>query len=140
MSNLLSDSGIFTFEISYLVDIVNKAFLVQYFMSIVSPHVITFDTFLRQHDLHLVDAMHVDTQGGALVGVAIKGPNNLKKTAGFNILFRRKFSYVLNLPNSPNYFERILVNCREFRDHMNTLAPKQIVLSVMVLLEVQPLD
>lgn len=126
VSNLLCEDGIFTFEISYLVDIVNKALLGTIFHEHLSHHsLLPLIRFLNQHDLHLVDALHVDTQGGAIVGVAIKGSNNLQKSDRLQGLIEKEEQLGTQSPEFAQIFrDNIGKLLRDFRAHMNTLAPQ----------------
>ncbi len=73
ISELLDDDGIFCFEISYLVDIINKALIGVFFHEHLSHHaLLPLDRFLRTYNLFLFDAIEVDQQGGALICFARK--------------------------------------------------------------------
>lgn len=73
VSHLLSDGGVFTFEFSYLFDIINKSLIGTIFHEHLSHHSISsLIPFLKEFDLHLFDVDIIDTQGGALIGYASK--------------------------------------------------------------------
>ena len=73
ISKILSDDGVFSFEFSYLTDIVNKGLIGTVFHEHLSYHSLySIIPFLRRADLELIDVKRVDTQGGAAIGVAKK--------------------------------------------------------------------
>lgn len=87
ISNLLSDGGIFSFEISYLLDIVDKCLLGTIFHEHLSHHsLLPLIPFLAKHDLHLFHAQRVDTQGGALVCFASKSTQLQKSDSLLQLL------------------------------------------------------
>ena len=93
VSNLLKDSGIFTFEISYLADIIERRLIGTVFHEHLSHHsLLSLIPFLRKYNLHLIDAVKVNTQGGALIGVAKKGQavNDLRSDALLHILAKEE--------------------------------------------------
>ena len=73
ISQILSDDGVFSFEFSYLTDIVNKGLIGTVFHEHLSYHSLySIIPFLRRAGLELVDVKRVNTQGGAAIGVAKK--------------------------------------------------------------------
>ena len=71
---LLDDDGIFTFEISYLLDIVEKGLIGTIFHEHLSYHSIySLSSFFKKYNMSLIDVKRVDTQGGALIGIVRKG-------------------------------------------------------------------
>ncbi|HPM81130.1 MAG TPA: class I SAM-dependent methyltransferase [Candidatus Anammoximicrobium sp.] len=78
---LLADDGVFVFEVSYLLDVIDHMLLGTVFHEHVCYHAVTpLDAFLRRHGLELIDAERVAIQGGSLIGTAqrLGGP---RKTA-----------------------------------------------------------
>ena len=126
VSNLLQEGGIFTFEISYLVNIVSKALLGTIFHEHLSHHsLLPLIKFLEKYNLHLVDAWHVDTQGGAVVGVATKGSSDKERTERLNNLIKEEEILRTQSQAFVQLFrDNIGKLLRDFRANMNTLAPK----------------
>lgn len=126
VSNLLEDNGYFTFEISYLVDIAKKSLIGTIFHEHLSHHsLIPLIQFLGLFNLHLIDARRVSTQGGALIGVAVKSTcpperslellelikieNRLKITKSeFGEMFRKNIGELLH--NFRTQYNQVLPN------------------------------
>ncbi len=75
---LLAPDGVFVFEISYLLDILDRMLLGTIFHEHLSHHSVKpMAQFLRRHGMELIDVRRVMSQGGALVGTAqlIGGPH-----------------------------------------------------------------
>lgn len=80
---LLADDGLFVFEVSYLLDIVEKFLLGTIFHEHLCHHsLIPLEQFLRRHGMEIIDVDRVDVQGGSLVGVAQRsgGPRPIAAT------------------------------------------------------------
>jgi SAM-dependent methyltransferase len=68
---LLADDGIFVFEVSYLLDVIDKMLLGTIFHEHLCYHsVAALQSFLRRHGLELIDVERVSIQGGSLIGTA----------------------------------------------------------------------
>jgi SAM-dependent methyltransferase len=76
--NLLKPEGFFIFEVSYLVDIVQKMlFDTVYHEHLCYHSVKSFKAFFQRHGMELVDVERIPSKGGSLHGTAqIKGPHN----------------------------------------------------------------
>ena len=73
ITTLLCDDGVFSFECSYLVDIIDKVLVGTIFHEHVSHHsLLSIKPFLESFGLYLCHAERVDTQGGALLVFASK--------------------------------------------------------------------
>lgn len=73
VAKILAARGVFSFEFSYLVDVVEKGLLGTFFHEHLSTHSVTsLEPFLEQHELRLIDLQRVDTQGGAAIGIAAR--------------------------------------------------------------------
>ena len=68
---LMADDGLFAFEVSYLVDVVDKMLLGTIFHEHLCYHAVKpMRAFLARHDLELVDVDRVGIQGGSIIGYA----------------------------------------------------------------------
>lgn len=73
VSLLLESGGVFSFEISYLIDIVEKTLIGTIFHEHLSHHSLyPLRKFLEKFNLHLFHAVRVDSQGGSLQCFASK--------------------------------------------------------------------
>lgn len=69
--SLLTDDGVFVFEVQYLMDIVDKVLVGTIFHEHMSHHsLIPMIRFLDQHGLELIDVERVTIQKGSIVGTA----------------------------------------------------------------------
>lgn len=68
---MMADDGLFVFEVSYLLDVVDKMLLGTIFHEHVCYHTVgAMQAFLRRHDMELIDVERVSIQGGSLIGTA----------------------------------------------------------------------
>jgi SAM-dependent methyltransferase len=75
--SLLADDGVFVFEVSYLLDVIDQMLLGTIFHEHLCYHSVTpLDAFLRRHGMELIDVERVTIQGGSLIGMAqrARGP------------------------------------------------------------------
>jgi len=71
ISALMHDGSVFSFEFSYLVDVVQKGLIGTIFHEHVSIHsLLSLVPFLNRSGLDLIDIKRIDTQGGAAIGFA----------------------------------------------------------------------
>ena len=71
VASLMHDGSVFSFEFSYLVDVVQKGLIGTVFHEHVSTHsLLSLMPFLRRCGLELIDIKRIDTQGGAAIGFA----------------------------------------------------------------------
>jgi SAM-dependent methyltransferase len=68
---LLADDGVFVFEVSYLLDVIDKMLLGTILHEHLCYHTVTaLQPFLRRHGLELIDIERVSIQGGSIIGTA----------------------------------------------------------------------
>jgi SAM-dependent methyltransferase len=82
---LLAPGGVFVFEASYLLDILDRMLLGTIFHEHVSHHSVKpMVSFLKRHGLELIDVQRNSIQGGSIVGTVqlIGGPHPAAKTVG----------------------------------------------------------
>ena len=71
VAHLLHQDGVFVFEVSYLVDVIEQGLFDTIYHEHLSYHTVKPLTRLfQQHGMELVDAIRVDTHGGSLRGIA----------------------------------------------------------------------
>lgn len=71
VASLMHDGSVFSFEFSYLVDVVEKGLIGTVFHEHVSIHsLLSLIPFLNRCGLDLVEIKRIDTQGGAAIGFA----------------------------------------------------------------------
>lgn len=80
VTSLLADDGVFVFEVSYLLDVVDHLLIGTIFHEHTGYHSVhPLEAFLRRHDLELFDVQRVSIQGGSIIGMAQKagGPRKV---------------------------------------------------------------
>ncbi len=76
--NLLSEKGLFVFEVSYLVDVFEKNLFDTIYHEHLSYHSVTpLIKFFRSKNMELIDVSRVETHGGSIRCVVKKSQNNL---------------------------------------------------------------
>jgi len=71
VASLMHDGSVFSFEFSYLVDVVEKGLIGTVFHEHVSTHsLLSLIPFLHRCGLDLIEVKRIDTQGGAAIGFA----------------------------------------------------------------------
>ncbi len=70
-AHLLAPDGLFVFEVSYLLDVVEKTLFDTIYHEHLSYHTVKpLVGFFQRHGMELVDAVQVDSHGGSLRGIA----------------------------------------------------------------------
>jgi len=80
VQSLLAEDGLFYFEVSYLIDVINKMLLGAIFHEHLCYHTVKpLSLFLKQQGLELIDVERVPIQGGSLICTAqlIGGKNQI---------------------------------------------------------------
>jgi SAM-dependent methyltransferase len=92
--SLLADDGVFVFEVSYLIDVIDHLLLGTIFHEHVCYHsVVPLDAFLRRHGLELIDVTRASLQGGSIICTAqlLNGPRKIEPSvADFKALEGRR--------------------------------------------------
>ncbi|MBI4353626.1 MAG: methyltransferase domain-containing protein [Candidatus Omnitrophica bacterium] len=71
VTHLLHRDGLFVFEVSYLVDVVEKGLFDTIYHEHLSYHAVKpLAALCERHDMELIDAIRVDSHGGSLRGIA----------------------------------------------------------------------
>jgi SAM-dependent methyltransferase len=102
---LLADDGIFAFEVSYLVDVVEKTLFDTIYHEHLSYHAVApLLPFFERHGLELIDAVRVDSHGGSLRGIVQKKGGPWKRSAGVDELLRLEKVWNLQDPQAYRKF------------------------------------
>ncbi len=88
IKTVLTPAGLFVFEVSYLLDVIQKMLIGTIFHEHLSYHSVTsMDRFLKFHGLELIHVERVPEQGGSIVGfVQIQGGSFKRRDSVKNIL------------------------------------------------------
>jgi SAM-dependent methyltransferase len=82
---IMKPDGIFVFEVSYLLDVIEKILLGTIFHEHHSYHSLKpLVRFMKLFDMEIIDVERVTIQGGSLIGIAqfIGGPNKISLSVG----------------------------------------------------------
>ena len=108
--NLLSNEGLFIFEVSYLVDVFEKTLFDTIYHEHLSYHSVTpLINFFKKKDMELLDVKHVNTHGGSIRCVVKKKCGKRKRNESLinfvnleNTLSMNKSETFLNLQKKIN--------------------------------------
>ena len=104
VKNLLSENGIFVFEVSYLVDVIGKTLFDTIYHEHLSYHsVIPLINFFKSNGMELFKVEQINTHGGSLRGFAKLKNSNIKKDDSIDNLV--KLELELGINNSQTFFE-----------------------------------
>jgi hypothetical protein len=96
---LLRPHGLFVFEVSYLLDVVEKILFDTIYHEHVSYHSVKpLEGFFRRHGMELVDALRVDSHGGSLRGIAQLQGDSFPRASRMEALIREEESRHLDDP------------------------------------------
>jgi len=93
VASLMHDDSVFSFEFSYLVDVVEKGLIGTVFHEHVSTHsLLSLIPFLNRCGLALIDIKRIDTQGGAAIGFAklLSAKATISESVSSLLLLERK--------------------------------------------------
>lgn len=116
---LLAPDGVFTFEVSYLLDVIDKVLLGAILHEHLCYHaVVPLAAFLRRHGLELFDVERVTIQGGSLIGYAqpLGGPRPVSANVGALIALERERKL-----QDPGTLRRFSADVNRVRDEMRAL-------------------
>ena len=115
---LLAPDGIFVFEVSYLVDILDRMLFDTVYHEHISYHSIEpLQTFFARHGLELFDVERVPTKGGSIRGFAqlAGGPREVAPVVGELVALERRMG-LDRLEVYSDYAKRIEAAKNELRD------------------------
>ena len=114
IARLLRPNGFFVFEISYLLDVVKKGLLGTVFHEHLSYHSLhSLIPFLKRAGLELVTAKPVETQGGALIGLAQKSTSAIPSPAIADLLEQERLHQIDQKEGMESFRHRIHHDKRE---------------------------
>ena len=81
--DLLSNDGIFVFEVSYLLDVIENTLFDMIYHEHVSYHsILPLISFFEANEMQIIEIIKVDTHGGSIRGIVQKksGPYKISKS------------------------------------------------------------
>ncbi|MBN2052415.1 NAD-dependent epimerase/dehydratase family protein [Candidatus Woesearchaeota archaeon] len=121
ISELLKPNGLFYFEVSYLVDVIDKMLLGTIFHEHLSYHTIKpLASFLKEQGLELIDVERVSIQGGSIICKAQLVGGNRKAAPIINELIAMEESRGLY---DKGFFDDFNKSLAELKNKMNDLLP-----------------
>lgn len=117
--HMLAPDGIFIFEISYLVDVVERMLLGTIFHEHMSYHSVKpLIQFLNRHGFELIDVRRNSIQGGSVVGIAqlTRGPHG--KSRSVSELVKLEDSLQMDRPET---FENFCARLGDLKQQVNLI-------------------
>jgi SAM-dependent methyltransferase len=120
---LLSDNGVFIFEVSYLLDIIDHFLFDTVYHEHLSIHsVYSLIPFLNEFGLNLVDARHIDNiQGGSIVGIAKKIDDVQLSESVEKIVKNEKKSGILTIDGMREFNTKLHQKMELFKGKINSV-------------------
>ena len=117
IKSILADDGLFVFEVSYLLDVVQKMLIGTIFHEHLSYHsVISLERFLNSLDLQLIHVEKAKEQGGSLIGyVQHKGGPFQRRNTVMDFISREKQAGLDSLVP----FENLQANIDSMKNKIN---------------------
>ena len=109
VQRLLAADGVFVFEVSYLLDVIDKTLFDTIYHEHLAYHAVRpLMPFLARHGLQLIEALRVPTHGGSLRGIAQRAGGPRKTGASVDALLTRERERALHTIDTYRRFaERI---------------------------------
>ena len=126
VKHLLSPDGIFVFEVSYLVDVLEKTLFDTIYHEHLAYHSVTpLIKFFQSMDMELIEVSRVNTHGGSIRGVAKLAKSNRPLDSSVNELFILEDSLKLNEPKTfYDFASAIKSRKNELMQCLNTIKSK----------------
>ena len=117
VKNLLSDNGIFVFEVSYIMDVLQKLLFDTIYHEHLSYHsVISLISFFNENDMELIETIRTESHGGSLKGIVKlkKGKYKIGKSVQ-ECLQQEKEQKLDRLETYKEFFKRIEIRKNELQ-------------------------
>jgi tetrahydromethanopterin S-methyltransferase subunit A len=121
IENLLDDDGVFVFEVSYLMDIIDNFLFDTVYHEHLSYHAIEpFQKFFKLHGLHLFDVKRIHTKGGSIRGFVQKASGKRQEQPIINAMIQEEQRRGLGKPDIFNEYENaILMKKKAVQEFVN---------------------
>lgn len=120
VESLLDDNGVFIFETSYALDVIEKHLIDTIYHEHISYFtVMALDKFFNKHNLVLFDAHRIDTKGGSLRGFVAKVGSKHEKTDNVANMIEVEKSSGIFMPSRYHAFDE---NLKSFGGKIRNLA------------------
>lgn len=107
IASLLDDDGIFIFEVSYLLDIVDKFLFDTVYHEHLSYHsIFSLQQFLKSHGLHFFDVEKITTKGGSMRGFVQKINGARKEQPVIENMIKTEMQRELHKPEIFRQYEK----------------------------------
>ena len=115
VAHLLAPEGLFVFEVSYLLDVVEQTLFDTIYHEHLSYHTVKpLVGFFRRHGMELVDAVRVDSHGGSLRGIAKRRGGRWPVQPSVDRLIAEETRLGLHAPEAyQRFFDQIEARKRE---------------------------
>lgn len=120
--NLLTRNGIFSFEVSYLADVIQKTLFDMTYHEHLSYHsVLSLVPFFESNGMELIEAIRVDTHGGSLRGIVQlkNGPYKVGKSVKNAIKIEKELRL-----DKADTFQKFATDINEIKNKFQSLITK----------------
>ena len=119
IKQLLSDDGVFYFEVQYLQDVIDKVLIGSIFHEHMSHHsFIPLQKFLQQYDLEIFSVEHADIQQGSLIGAVQHKGGKRAIDDSVTALYQQELNRGLNTFSAIAGLQNKILNLRELASTM----------------------
>lgn len=113
IQHILAKNGLFIFEVSYLLNVINKMLIGTIFHEHLSYHsVVSIDRFLSTMDLELINVYEADEQGGSLIGYAQHKGGPFDKNISITKYINNEIEFGIDKLSTFNVFQKKLNNLK----------------------------
>ena len=119
VAQLLKPDGLFAFEVSYLLDVVEKTLFDTIYHEHLCYHTVKpLVGFFARHNLELIDALRVDSHGGSLRGIAQRAGGRFPRQPRVDALIALETARGLERPET---FRRLAETIQQRKTELTTL-------------------
>lgn len=117
IASLLADDGVFIFEVSYLLDIVDKFLFDTVYHEHLSYHAIfPLQRFFNAHGLHFFNVEKISTKGGSMRGFVQKISGTHKQQPIIEQMIKEEMRRGLHQPPIFQYYEKAILERKQAID------------------------
>ncbi|MBI4341317.1 MAG: class I SAM-dependent methyltransferase [Candidatus Omnitrophica bacterium] len=119
VTRLLAPEGVFVFEVSYLLDVCEKALFDTIYHEHLSYHTVKpLVGLFARHGMELIDAIRVEPHGGSLRGIAKRQGGRLPKQARVEQLIAQETQLGLHAPEA---YRKLFADIQQRRKELTAL-------------------
>jgi 2-polyprenyl-3-methyl-5-hydroxy-6-metoxy-1,4-benzoquinol methylase len=122
IKKLLTNDGVFVFEVSYLKDVIEKKIFDTFYHEHLSYHSLEpLDKFFKKHSMIIFDIKRVKTHGGSIRVYVSNDKNKKTKQAVINLLNKEKISSLNSIDNIRLFFKNVTILKKNIAQFLNRI-------------------